>query len=344
MKKHIFVIGYPGSIGGADTECWHLAKLWRSLNISVTFIPTWNPRPAWQKKLDSIGCTTALSDAESLSQVPNLPGSTVVGICNGHFLKVAKQLRKLQCNLVWVNCMNWIFKEEVEFYQNFGTFDQYVFQSEYQRSQLERELKRYGYKVHQGRLIRGAFDVGEFDYKPKSRRKNEPFVFGRLSRTDPDKYAKNLWEVYSKILSPKQVRIMGWSRKIQLSRGIPPDWAQCLRAGAESSSDFLGSLHALIHLNGKARENWPRVGLEAMASGVPIIVQNRWGWREMIRHGKTGFLAETDEDVVKYANLLARDESLRLQIAETARTHVAQNLASPSKIGEHWLTLFNELK
>ncbi len=26
---HIFFLGYPGSMGGANTECWHTAKVWR---------------------------------------------------------------------------------------------------------------------------------------------------------------------------------------------------------------------------------------------------------------------------------------------------------------------------
>ena len=55
-----------------------------------------------------------------------------------------------------------------------------------------------------------------------------------------------------------------------------------------------------VRVNGGARENWPRAGLEAMAAGVPIVAQNDWGWREMIEHGVTGFLGGDDCELADY--------------------------------------------
>ena len=98
-------MGYPGDVGGANTECWHTVKLWRRFGLDVTFVPTWKPTDKWQRRLDGIGCRTVESRAEGLADVPGLPGSIVVSFCNANFLRVADRVRKLGCKIVWLNCM-----------------------------------------------------------------------------------------------------------------------------------------------------------------------------------------------------------------------------------------------
>ena len=54
----VFVAGYPGDLGGANTECWHTLRLWRRFGLCVRCIPTWQPDHGWQSRLDEIGCPT----------------------------------------------------------------------------------------------------------------------------------------------------------------------------------------------------------------------------------------------------------------------------------------------
>ena len=116
-----------------------------------------------------------------------------------------------------------------------------------------------------------------------------------------------------------------------------------MRFRAETPQQFLGKLHCLLHVNGGASENWPRCGLEAMAAGVPVVAQDRWGWREMIRHGRTGYLAATDDELACYAARLARDEDHRLEIAHRARSVLEEDLAAPATIWAGWQRLFEGL-
>ena len=82
---HIFFLGYPGTMGSANTECWHTAKVWRQAGIDVTFIPTWGHDPATEQKLAAMGCKTIhVANADNLDSVPAFPGSIVVGMCNSH--------------------------------------------------------------------------------------------------------------------------------------------------------------------------------------------------------------------------------------------------------------------
>jgi hypothetical protein len=342
-KRHVFVLGLPGDIGGANTECWHTVRLWRQHGLAVTLIPTWRRDERWQRRLEAIGCRIAPSRPDRLDRVPDLPGSVVVSFCNSRFLRRAQRLRELGCRIVWLNCMTWLFAEERRHYRRHGTFDVYVFQSDYQQSQLEPQLERFGLQPEQCRRIRGAFWADEFPFVPLGHVPGEPLVLGRIGRTDPDKYATDTWSLYGRMQPPVRVRVLGWDRRIERKVGRPPQWAECLAVGAESAAAFYGSVHCLVPLNGGAAENWPRCGLEAMASGVPVVAENRWGWKEMIRHGETGLLWNTPDELVDCVQVLGRDEALRLRIARQARQSLEADLANPQVLWAGWESVFREL-
>jgi hypothetical protein len=112
---------------------------------------------------------------DKLDQVPNLPGSPVVSFCNSQFIAHAEQFRKLGCPLVWANCMTFMFDHERECFAKIGPADAYVFQSEFQRSELEPQLAELGYTPERGHLIRGAFDLDEFEFAPRPHAPGEVF-------------------------------------------------------------------------------------------------------------------------------------------------------------------------
>ena len=67
---------------------------------------------------------------------------------------------------------------------------------------------------------------------------------------------------------------------------------------------------------------------------MPVVVQNEWGWRDMIQHEKTGLLCDTDEDGIFWAERLARDEQFRMGIVSAARFRLETELANPEQIWE----------
>jgi len=342
--RTIFVVGYPGELGGADTECWHTIKLWRRFGLPVTVIPTWRATEKWRARLDQIGCTTVRTSPSHLENVSGLRGGVVVSFCNGSFLQAADRLRDLRCKVVWVNCMTWLFPAEKNHYRNREPFDCYVFQSQFQKELLQPQLAEFGVREEQCFRIRGAFAWEEFPFKPLPHSRGTPFVIGRISRPDPDKYTKDTWSVYRRILHPVQARVMAWDRRIEQKVGPPPAWAECLPAGAEPAQQFFGQLHCMLQINGGAQENWPRSGLEAMASGVAVVAENRWGWQEMIRHDETGYLADNDEELAWYASRLARDEDRRLDLVRRARRALEEELANPECLWSSWKSLFESLR
>lgn len=341
--EHLFVVGYPGDVGGANTECWHTVRLWRRYGLEVTLLPTWKADGTWKARLDRIGCRTVATNPDNLENVPGLRRGTVLSFCNSRFLRHAERFRDLGCRIVWVGCMTWLFAEERKHYRRRGPFDHYVFQSEYQQSQLQAQLAKFGAKPEQCHRIPGVLCWEEFPFCPLPHQPATPFVIGRISRAAPDKYSARTWAIYRRISQPVKARMMAWNRHVEAKLGPPPEWAECLPAGAETARQFFSKLHCMVQVNGGAGENWPRSGLEAMACGVPVVVPNQWGWREMIRHGETGYLANTDDELAFHTDRLARDEDHRLQIACQARQALEQDLANPDEIWAGWRRLFAEL-
>ncbi len=334
----IFVFGYPGNVGGANTEFWHTVKLWRRMALAVTLIPTWRASPDWRRRLNTLGCRTVECPPERLETVPGLAGRTAVALCNEAFPAVAGRLRDLGCRTVWVGCMNWLFPAERLHYRRHRPFDHYVFQTHYQRRQLEPQLARFAYRPEQGRVIRGALDANEIPFRPLPHRADERFTVGRISRAAPEKFSPRTWAIYRRTPYPIRARVLGFGPAVAARTGAPPPWAECLPEGAQSAAEFLPTLHAMVFAGGTA-ENWPRAGLEAMAAGVPLVVDRRGGWCEMIRHGQTGFLCDTEDDFAFHTTQLARDEPLRRRVAYQARRELEEHLAEPARLSAEWREL-----
>lgn len=72
------------------------------------------------------------------------------------------------------------------------------------------------------------------------------------------------------------------------------------------------------------REGLPRAVMEAMAAGKPVVASNVRGNRDLIEHGRTGFLVELGdvEGLAGYLEMLARDESLRLSFGAAGREKI----------------------
>lgn len=338
----VFFIGNPGEMGGANTEAWHTIRLWREFGLDVHLIPTWGSDPIWRAKLDAIGCTTHQVSADELEQVPGLAGSPVIGMCNSEFIRIAPKLRALGCPIVWLNCMTFMFSHEMDFFRQHGPADAMVYQSEFQRSQLEPQLAQFGYRPESGHLIRGAFDLTEWEFQPRAHPEGYEYFMGRVARPDLDKWSSNTFAIYERVqYRCKRGMFLGVDERTQNKLGKPPWWIDCLRPMSVPVRDFYARLHCLFPINGGARENWPRAGLEAMAAGVPIVAQHDWGWREMIVHGETGFVGSNDDELAHWAAVLAYDEGLRMRIVKQARARLEHDLANPLKLWAGWKKVFD---
>ena len=111
-----------------------------------------------------------------------------------------------------------------------------------------------------------------------------------------------------------------------------------------STSAFLRECD--IYVRPSLTEGMPLTVLEAMASGVPTIATRIEGTREIIAHGKTGFLVDPKnvEQLRFYISKLVRDPKLRIRIGSQAREAMEKHndwaavASQTSKVYENVLT------
>ena len=335
----LFVCGYPGAVGGRKTELWHTLRLWKSAGFDVGLIPMWTADQRIRSRCDRLGVETfSVRGPRELSTIPFLHGSTVISFGEPEFLRHGHAFRNLGCRTIWANPSTSISREELRHWEYFGVFDSYVFSSKSHFAQLRPQLRELGVDTAQCSVIPAPFFTDEFPFRPKSRLRTKPFVVGQLMPPEAKKWSCGLWPMIRSIKHRSvEARAMGWMPRIERKLGSPPPLAKVFRPNAMSATRFLRSLHCLVAVEATSTVS-PRVGLEAMASGVSIIAPNRAGWRELIEHGKTGFLANRLSDFVRYAELLAQDESLRRDVVRKANEHVFR-LCSTGETSVTWRNL-----
>src|SRR5256885_11567845 len=75
----------------------------------------------------------------------------------------------------------------------------------------------------------------------------------------------------------------------------------------------------------------PNALLEAMASGLPVVVSDIPPHRELIQHGRTGFLARDPLEMARLVATLANHEDLRSSVGEAGPGYVRQNPSSGAR-------------
>lgn len=354
MNKKLFLLGTPSEVGGANVEAGHTALLWRRAGFDVTIVPIVQCRckahipgfardNPWYETLRDAGCKIVPSGSRFLAEVPGLRGAVVSGWCNQHVLHLWDELRDLGCRLIWSPCMTYLSPPERHHFAEEPPTAVH-FQSEYQRDLLGPTYFRLGCPNVRQYLIHGAMDLSQFPMRSTNRR-GRCVTVGRLARAARSKWNRQLWQVLESVRKRNislRAMCMGWNGETEGKCGPAPSWAECFAPGAVPSAEFLRSCDILLCMNGGDVENWPRVGLEAMASGVPIVADKAGGWVEMIEHGVTGMLCETPADFAAAMTRLATDDPFRHSIVQNARKAVEQ-LVHPDSLIPRWERIFDEI-
>lgn len=80
--------------------------------------------------------------------------------------------------------------------------------------------------------------------------------------------------------------------------------------------------NADVVLNTSLAEGQSSAILEAMAMGIPVLASNIIGNRDIVRHGKTGFLYNGKPDFKHYVYRLMEDEGLRIRMGIMGQKYV----------------------
>lgn len=173
---------------------------------------------------------------------------------------------------------------------------------------------------------------------------SEFFGCGRISRQDADKFSASTLHIYEYFVSPKWKRglFLGFDQRSEKKIGKPYGWIRTAKDHHElSQAEFYKHCEIILQPS-DTTENWPRVGFEAMASGSVLIVDNRGGWKEMVRHGETGWLCNHARDFIYYASKMAYEPELRKEMAERARIH-GRELGGLEASAKSWQEVFRQI-
>jgi phosphatidylinositol alpha 1,6-mannosyltransferase len=152
---------------------------------------------------------------------------------------------------------------------------------------------------------------------------NDELLVGYIGRLAPEKQVHRLAALHG--LPGVRVVVVGAGPAEESLRKALPDAAFLgFRTGSELAAAY-ASLDVFVHTG--PHETFCQAAQEAMASGLPVIVPNAGGPRDLVEHGRTGFLLEPYDDNRFAAELwstveLLRRRSLRRRIGIAARQSV----------------------
>ncbi len=86
------------------------------------------------------------------------------------------------------------------------------------------------------------------------------------------------------------------------------------------------------------------VGLEAMATGTPVVLSNIPGVKDVIQHGEHGYLAEPldSKDIARKISAVIEDPEEAAEMAKRARRHVVSNY-SLRNVGKMLIKLYRDV-
>jgi glycosyltransferase involved in cell wall biosynthesis len=121
---------------------------------------------------------------------------------------------------------------------------------------------------------------------------------------------------------------------------VPCPWSEAGEASAIASAD--------VGISWVPDDLWSRgkCGLKVLqylAAGLPVVANPVGVHREMVRHGETGFLAETPAQWVEAVGRLAHDPALRRRLGEAGRRLVVAGYSVEAGAAR-WLLLFDGLE
>ncbi len=178
-----------------------------------------------------------------------------------------------------------------------------------------------------GRVLYSVMDLGPLMAVASARRRDvipgRPVTVGRVSRDVPDKHHPLDSLMYRMLAAAgHRVRIMGGTCLAAQLQGV--EGVELLPAGAEPVAGFYGSLDIFFYRTGSTVEAYGRVVAEAMASGLPVVAENRGGYVEVMQAGTTGLLINSQEEAWDALEALATNPLLRQQMAAAAASGICR--------------------
>lgn len=331
QRPALYLIGVPGTIGGASTKLAHLIRLLRNdFNLTVV-VPEISAKKdvVLRRILEpyEVSCTI-------VSGLSNRLDGVALGMCDRDFFTSgrARELKRRGLKIVWSNEMMFLFKGEADGVKE-GLIDRVLFVSDLQRGVF-------------AELYRGvpSYNTGNFidptDYGWRERR-NPTFTLGRLSRPEPMKYPLDFPVFYENIgLKDVRYRVMAWSPEVGKQyrwHHFGPEW-DLLPANKQSAASFLYTLDVFLYpLGHRVKESWGRAVVESMLTGCVPVVPSGHQFHNLMIHGESGFICREFREFKSCVRELYENYPLRQKMSRQASEFAREHLCNPEEHRQRWI-------
>jgi len=138
----------------------------------------------------------------------------------------------------------------------------------------------------------------------------------------PEKNLKLLVKIFSKIRNI-DLEIVGEGAYLkEMKKELPKAIYKGSLSGKELSKAYA---NADFFVFPSKFDTFGNVVQEAFASGIPAIVTDKKGPKDIVKHNSTGFVAKNDKEFEKYVLKLAKEEKLRKKMGKAAREYAKQH-------------------
>jgi hypothetical protein len=338
--SRIFVHGFPGRYGGAATELHHQITFWRRIGLEVHLIPTnagYRKEPLYAEMEQTGVVIHEQNQFDVLTR-----DDVIMSYCSSDFLDHLPAINKYTRKTVFINCMTWLFEKEKQRMAE-GLIGMFLYQNEDVLNKQMPVLRALNQDPDiQFRIFSPYFEETAFPFVEQ--RPENYFGCGRISRQDADKYSRSTLQIYEYFVAPVMKRglFMGFDARSEAKIGRPPHWITTMCDSTIVDQQAFYRHCRIVLQPSDTIENWPRVGFEAMASGSVLIVDDRGGWRQLVDHGKTGWLCRHERDFIYYASKMAYEPELRDEMAQRAQLRGRQ-LGGFERAQESWDAVSRDL-
>ncbi len=331
VKEKLFIVGVPGTIGGASTKIRHLLVLLRDVyDITVVMLDqTWLKNKDIQRFCQKQGASVSL-----LKHLPSRCSGTALVVCEPDVFITggAAAIKRRGLKLVFSNDMMWEFKGEASAASS-GLIDRVIFVSEFQQAAFDAT-----YTGVQRRVVGNYIDPVDF---PFSERRNPVFTIGRLSRPDQTKYPEDFPVFYEELgIADVRFRVMAWGEELRRRykwHRFGPEW-ELLGPQKETAARFLQSLDLFLYpLGHHVKESWGRSTAEAMLTGCVPLVPSGHQFHRLMVHGDSGFICSSFSEYRDTVQELYENQPFRRRIGRRSAEHAREELFNAERHRQTWI-------
>ena len=358
--KEINVLASLSSKGGGEQSACMIVNLLRKDGWKVNFHPWDKVHENYIKEGFDIN-EHSFKGGMSQHMVNNVPLLFYANDQIGSFCREAEDIVKKSSSVViGINYVNSSLPK-CRWLDSTNKLKAVIFQNHEKRDEFERD--RLGFEETKQIVLFGAIDLNKYlEVCPKKREnKNDQFVVLRHSVADYRKFVTessigkgdkiHLWQkkfakeldtkFYSRMLKDtKNVRFEFMEAHKELIEYFKDEPRMMFHKwNAMSVDEFLSRGHCYLYrTSNQWRDNYPRVLAEAMASGLPSIVEPRDGPASRIIAGETGFFACHYDEFLLHIKTLQRKTDLCYDMGNAAKQWARKNL-DPTK----WVEILDEV-